>query len=225
MRVSREVLIIMKGLKALSGSLILLFALNINAQTRVEVKLIAPIEEDRGWCLDLRGGQNSGAPIGGLHGHTCYTYNGNGVTSDQAFVMENIYEKNEFRMVDFSDKCMTLYEPKDGSFISMETCDEREAQDFMFNDAGQIIPEIMPELCLTIHSVTLPGGGGNPVHFLRDLSFDACDSNINERQLWELRSEWTGPEKATAERTYAVNPASTFGMGMGMGMGMAFSEN
>ena len=89
----------------------------------------------------------------------------------------------------------------------------------MFNEAGQIIPEMMPKLCLTIHSVTLPGGGGNPVHLLRDLSFDACDSNINERQLWELRTEWTGPEKATAERTYAVNPASTFGMGMGMGMG------
>ena len=77
MRNSREVLPLMKSLKTIYGSLCLLFAFNINAQTRVEVKLIAPIEEDRGWCLDLRGGQNSGAPIGGLHGHTCYTYNGN----------------------------------------------------------------------------------------------------------------------------------------------------
>ncbi len=99
----------------------------------------------------------------------------------------------------------------------METCDGREAQDFMLNPAGQIIPEMMPELCLTINSVVLPGGGGNPVHIMRDVSFDACDSNINERQLWELRAEWTGPEKTTAERPYAVNPASSFGMGMGMG--------
>jgi hypothetical protein len=205
----------MKRLQILSGSLFLLVVLNVNAQTRVEVKLIAPIEEDRGWCLDLRGGQNSGEPIGGLHGHTCYTYNGNGVTSDQAFFMENIHEQNEFRLVDFNDKCMTLYEPKDGSFISMETCDGREAQDFMLNETGQIIPEMMPDLCLTINPVVLPGGGGNPVHIMRDVSFDVCDNNINERQLWELRAEWTGPERTTAERPYAVNPASNFGMGMG----------
>ena len=205
----------MKRLQILSGGLFLLVVLNVNAQTPVEVKLIAPIEEDRGWCLDLRGGQNSGEPIGGLHGHTCYTYNGNGVTSDQAFVMENIHEQNEFRLVDFNDKCMTLYEPKDGSFISMETCDGREAQDFMLNETGQIIPEMMPDLCLTINPVALPGGGGNPVHIMRDVSFDLCDNNINERQLWELRAEWTGPERTTAERPYAVNPASNFGMGMG----------
>ncbi len=208
----------MKQLQIHVGILITLLAISVNAQTPVEIKLIAPIEEDRGWCLDLRGGQNVGQPIGGLHGHTCYTYNGNGPTPDQAFVMENIQEQNEFRMVEFNDKCMTLYEPKEGSFISMETCDGRKAQDFMMNEAGQIIPEMMPELCLTLHSVVVPGGGGNPVHLMRDVIFDACDSDINERQTWELRAEWTGPEETTAERPYAVNPAGSLGMGMG-GMG------
>ena len=198
----------MKQPQILAGSLFLFFALNANAETPVEVKLIAPIEEDRGWCLDLRGGQNNGAPIGGLHGHTCYTYNGRGPTPDQAFIMENIKEQNEFRMVEFNDKCMTLYEPKEGSFISMETCDSREAQAFMMNETGQIIPEMMPELCLTIGTVVLPGGGGRPVHIMRDVTFEACDSNINERQLWELRAEWNGPEETTAERPYANNPAA-----------------
>ena len=42
---------------------------------------------------------------------------------------------------------MTLYEPKEGSFISMETCDGREAQAMMMTETGQISPEIMPELC------------------------------------------------------------------------------
>ena len=63
-----------------------------------------------------------------------------------------------------------------------------------------------PELCLTAGSVVLPGGGGNPIHIMRDISFEACDSAINERQLWELRAEWSGPEEATAERTFPVNP-------------------
>ena len=218
----------MKQRKILAGSLFIFFAMSVSAETPVEVKLIAPIEEDRGWCLDLRGGQNNGAPIGGLHGHTCYTYNGNGPTPDQAFVMENIHEQNEFRMVEFNDKCMTLYEPNEGSFISMETCDGREAQAMMLNETGQIIPEMTPELCLTIGNVVLPGGGGRPVHIMRDVTFEACDSNINERQLWELRAEWTGPEEATAERPYADGaPPPGAGMGMGggaMGMGMAPAE-
>lgn len=195
----------MKRLQILAGSVCILFAINVNAETPVEVKLIAAIEEDRGWCVDLRGGQNNGATVGGLHGHTCYTYNGRGPTPDQAFVMENIQEKNEFRMVEFNDKCMTLYEPKAGSFISMETCDGREAQAIIMNEAGQISPEMMPELCLTMGSVVLPGGGGRPLHIMRDVTFEECDSTINERQLWELRAEWTGPQETTAERPFAAN--------------------
>ena len=196
----------MKHLQILAGGLFLLFAINANADTPVEVKLIAPIEENRGWCLDLRGGQNNGEPIGGLHGHTCYTYHGRGPTPDQAFVMENIRELDEFRMVEFNDKCMTLYEPEEGSFISMETCDGRETQAMIMQESGQIIPKMMRELCLTIGSVVVPGGGGRPLHIMRDVTFEACDSDISERQLWELRAEWNGPEEATAERPFAANP-------------------
>ncbi|MGI9203249.1 MAG: ricin-type beta-trefoil lectin domain protein [Woeseiaceae bacterium] len=196
----------MKHIRSLAGSLFLVLSVNANAETPVEVKLKAPIEENRGWCLDLRGGQNNGAPIGGLHGHTCYAYNGRGPTPDQAFVKEDIQEKNKFRMVEFNDKCMTLYEPQAGSFISMESCNGRQAQHFIMNEAGQIIPEITPELCLTIGTVVLPGGGGRPLHIMRDVTFEACDSEINERQLWELRAEWNGLEETTADRPYAVNP-------------------
>ena len=210
----------MKQLQILAGSLIMFLAITAAAATPVEVKLIAPIEEDRGWCLDLRGGQNNGEPIGGLHGHTCYTYNGNGPTPDQAFVMENIEEQNEFRMVEFNDKCMTLYEPQAGSFISVEACDGRKTQDIVLNEAGQISPKMMPELCVTMGTVVVPGGGGRPLHIMRDVTFEACDSEINERQLWELRAEYNGPEETTAERPYASNPnAAPPGPGPGMGMG------
>ncbi len=182
----------MKHLQILAGSLFIILAITANAATPVEVKLIAPIEEDRGWCLDLRGGQNNGEPIGGLHGHTCYTSNGRGPTPDQAFVMENIEEQNDFRMVEFNDKCMTLYEPQAGAFISMETCDGRKTQQMTMNESGQIIPKMMPELCVTMGTVVVPGGGGRPLHLMRDVTFEACDSDIYERQRWELRAEWTG---------------------------------
>ncbi len=201
----------MKQLQILASCFFILFAMSVNADTLVEVKLIAPIEEDRGWCLDLRGRMNNAAPVGGVHGHTCDTYSGNGPIVDQGFSMEDIMQENKFRLVAFKDKCLTLYEPREGSFVSMETCDDRETQAIMMNDSGQIIPEMMPELCLTAGSVVLPGGGGDPLHLMRDISFETCDSDINERQLWEFRAEWNGPEEATAERPYAVNADGRIG--------------
>jgi hypothetical protein len=201
----------MKQLQILASSLFLLFAMNVNADTPVEVKLISPIEEDRGWCLDLRGRMNNAAPIGGVHGHTCDTYSGNGPIVDQAFSMEDVTEDDTFRLLAFSDKCLTLYEPKEGSFVSMETCDGRKTQSIMMNKSGQIIPKMLPELCLTAGSVVLPGGGGTPLHLMRDISFEACDSKNNERQLWEFRAKWNGLEEATAERPYASNPGGRVG--------------
>ncbi len=201
----------MKQLQILASSVLILFAINVNADTPVEVKLVAPIEEDRGWCLDLRGRMNNAAPIGGVHGHTCDTYSGNGPIVDQAFSMEDVTEDDTFRLLAFSDKCLTLYEPKEGSFVSMETCDGRKTQSIMMNESGQIIPKMLPELCLTAGSVVLPGGGGDPLHLMRDISFEACDSEISERQLWEFRAEWNGPEEATAERPYASNPGRRVG--------------
>lgn len=210
----------MKHLNTLAGGLFVVFAMTASAQTAVEVKLVSAIDEARGWCIDLRGGANAGEPIGGLHGHTCYTYNGNGPTNDQAFIKEGIEENNEFRMVAFNDLCMTLWEPKDGSFISVETCDDRAQQNFVFNDAGQIIPEVMPELCLTLDTTTVPGGGGNPLHLMRDVMFSNCDESASERQTWELRADYNGPEEITTEPPFVSNPAGAMGMGTGMGIGM-----
>lgn len=206
-------------LKLFAGGVLVLAATFANAETPVEVKLIAAFEEDRGWCLDLRGGQNNGVPIGGLHGHTCYTYHENGPTPDQAFIMENIQEKGEFRLMHFEDMCMTMYEPFAGSFISIETCDGRKAQQFEMTESGHIKSGAIPEYCLTVGRNVIPGGGGNPLHIMRDLTFEACDGAYDDRQTWELRSEWTGPDETTAERTFASNPNSPPPGGGGQGQG------
>ena len=76
--------------KLITSSLLLAFAVFANAETPVEVKLIAAIEESRGWCLDLRGRLANAQPVGGLHGHTCDSYAGNGLAIDQAYSMEEI---------------------------------------------------------------------------------------------------------------------------------------
>jgi len=208
----------MKILQILAGPLLMLLAINLNAQTVAEVKLIAPLEEDRGWCLDLRGSRANAEPIGGVHGHTCYTYEGEGVALDQGFFVENIHENNEFRMSGFSDLCMTLYEANPGSFVSIETCDDRDTQGFTLQESGRIVADMSPDLCLTAGSFVLPGGGGRPLHIMRDLSFEECGGVASELQAWELRSEWNGLEEATLPRPFA-DGAGPPGAGPGAGQG------
>lgn len=177
----------------------------INAETSVEVKLQAYFEEDRGWCLDLRGPPQRAQPLGGIHGHTCYLYDGT-VSLDQGYVKEDILGKNIFRLAAFPDQCMTLYEPKSGSFVSMETCDGRITQEISLNENGRVSPKMAPDLCLTIGTETLPGGGGTPMHILRSATFDTCDDSIADRQKWELRAEWNGLAEATEPRTWEPTP-------------------
>jgi hypothetical protein len=117
--------------------------------------------------------------------------------------VENIHEKNEFRMSGFSDLCMTLYEAKPGSFVSIETCDGRDTQGFTLEESGKIVADMNPDLCLTAGSSVLPGGGGRPLHIMRDISFEECDGIASELQAWELRSEWNGLEEATLPRPFA----------------------
>jgi hypothetical protein len=213
-------MMMIKKLKLLASGVLVLAAAFANAETPAEVKLIAAFEEDRGYCLDLRGGQNSGVPIGGLHGHTCYLSDADAPTPDQAFIVENILEKNEFRLMHFENLCMTLYEPLAGSFLSLESCDGRKAQQFIMTETGHIKSGAIPEYCLTIGRTVVPGGGGRPLHVMRDLTFEACDGAYDDRQTWELRSEWTGPDETTAERPFASNPnARPPGGGAGAGPG------
>ncbi len=177
------------------------FVSTLHAQTLTEVKLISPLEETRGWCVDLFAHLTGGLPIGGFQGHNCFSYMGNGVTEDQGFDLELIEETGEIRIVYF-DRCMTLHEPNPGSFVAAEPCNDGEAQDFMFQADGRIVAVGSPDLCLTMGPDSVPGGGGDPIHLIRKLSFETCDAESAERQRWELRTKYEGPESPVYDRPY-----------------------
>lgn len=178
-----------------------LFASVLQAQTLTEVKLISPLEETRGWCVDLFAHLTGGLPIGGFQGHNCFSYMGNGVTEDQGFDFEQIEQSGEIRIVYF-DRCMTLHEPNAGSFVAAEVCNDSDAQQFDIQTNGQIVPMSAPELCLTMGTDSVPGGGGDPIHLIRKLSFETCAADSSERQRWEFRRAYEGPETPVYDRPY-----------------------
>lgn len=181
--------------------LVALFSQTISAQTLAEVKLIDPMEESRGWCVDLFAHLTGGIPIGGFQSHNCFAGENDGLpTTDQGFDSEMYLQEGRIRL-DYFDICMTLHEPRAGSFVASEPCTGEDVQQFDIAATGEIVPVSAPNLCLTVGTIPVTGGGGTPIHLIRKLSFEECDASIANRQRWELR--YTYEESVpTMERRY-----------------------
>ncbi len=163
----------------------LLFAPQLQAATAVEVTLVHKLDEPRGFCLDIPGFQTRAKPEQGLHTHSCYSYQGK-LAVDQAFDATMI-AKGAFRIIAF-DQCMTAPSMTAGGRLALEACDGREAQQFQHRATGQIVVLAAPEYCVTAGAgPSRPGGGGNPVHLIRGLTLETCDSSREDRQRWRLR--------------------------------------
>lgn len=166
--------------------IMLLFAPLLQAATAVEVTLVQTLDEPRGFCLDVPGPQTRAKPEQGLHTHSCYSYQGR-LAVDQAFDAALI-AKGVFRIIAF-DRCITAPSSAAGSRLTLEICDGRATQQFIHRNTGQIVTQAAPAYCVTAGAgPSRAGGGGNPVHLIRDLTLEACDSSMDDRQRWRLRA-------------------------------------
>ena len=161
-------------------------------QNLVEVTLIEKLaDEPRGWCIDAAGHQTRAIMAGGVHGHTCYSYEGRGnyrVAADQGFLAKEIKSKTRFNLAAFNH-CLTLSAPQENSWIALKPCDNSPEQGFRMEKNGRIVSSSMPHLCITLGAVTLPGGGGSPVHQLRNLTMQRCVDDKSKLQRWRLRNK------------------------------------
>ena len=112
-------------------------------------------------------------------------FDGIGLKFDQKFDQSRIQE-NEFYMP-FFDVCMEVENPESSSMIQLKTCDKNENQKFSLNTNGKISLNSDPNLCLTVSENSREGGGGNPIHKIRNLSLENCTNNISSLQTWGLR--------------------------------------
>ena len=174
---------------ALLASTVPVAAANAQHGDLFEITLIERLaDEPRGWCIDAAGHQANAIMVGGVHGHTCYSYEGNGeyrVAEDQGFVQQDI-ESNRFRLAAF-DHCLTLAVPEAGSWVALTPCDDRPEQGFRMTEDGRIQSVAESGLCVTLGTQTVPGGGGSPVHLIRELLMQECSDANASLQQWRLR--------------------------------------
>jgi hypothetical protein len=160
---------------------------SVLAETKVEVTLLDKLDEARGFCFDTLGFQTRARPEEGLQTHSCYSYQGQ-LAVDQAFDADQIPD-GIFRIIDF-DLCMTLTGTSAGSKFALEPCDGGALQQFEHRDNGRVMAKAAPGNCATAsEGPSRHGGGGEPVHLIRDLTLEVCDPSRDTRQQWRLRTE------------------------------------
>ena len=150
----------------------------------VEVYLIDSLNDSRKYCLDIIGSKTNADVNKGLQVHSCYSYQGE-ISIDQGFGKARI-DDNEF-YIQFFNVCMQAVKTEKSSRLELKNCDKNQKQKFIFQNDGKIQPLGNLSLCLTASGNFKEGGGGNPVHLIRDLSLQVCDDKFSSRQKWSFR--------------------------------------
>ncbi|MDE0342516.1 MAG: ricin-type beta-trefoil lectin domain protein [Deltaproteobacteria bacterium] len=162
------------------------FAAPVQAGETVEVLLVDRLDDQRGFCLDIRGYKQRARVDRGLQAHSCYSYQGQ-IGVDQGFDSDAI-KTGRFHMPGF-DVCMTAT-AETGARLNLAKCDGSSGQGFSMTANGEIVAKAAPKLCVTVAGGdSREGGGGRPVHLIRGLTLETCDEARGKYQRWRVRTK------------------------------------
>jgi hypothetical protein len=150
----------------------------------VEVQLVDKLDEQRGFCVQIRGHKERAKVHGGLQAHTRYSYQGQ-LSVDQAFE-EQLISRGKFYLPVF-DVCMEVCGSVAGSRLNLKACNDTEERRFEFtaNDKIKLISN--EGLCLAIDaSSSKQGGGGTPLYLLRSMSVTNCETSGTRYMTWRM---------------------------------------
>jgi hypothetical protein len=166
--------------------LIFLFP-NIVSSRMVEIHSLEQMDDQRGFCIDIRGHKSKAKINSGLQAHTCYSYQGS-IAVDQGFDSLKL-DKGRFYLPAF-DVCMEADSNTASASLRLSKCQDEELQKFEWDNNGRIYLINNMKLCLTIaQGKSRKGGGGSPVHLIRNLSMELCGDTLQAFQMWGARSE------------------------------------
>ena len=100
-----------------------------------EIQLINKLDDQRGYCIDIRGHKERAKVQRGLQVHTCYSYQGQ-IGVDQAFD-SSLIAIGKFYLPAF-DVCMTAESPSQGSHLILTRCTGPNLQKFVLNSDNEI---------------------------------------------------------------------------------------
>ncbi|MFN4281143.1 MAG: hypothetical protein ACK4NA_00745 [Alphaproteobacteria bacterium] len=149
-----------------------------------EIRSLAPLDEPRGYCVDMIGSQARASADRPLQAHTCYAYQGR-VAVDQGVSTDGA-ARGLLRFPHFG-VCLDGDAARAGSPVALKPCDGEAPAQTARDDAGRIMPRGDAALCLTIAGgASRAGGGGSPPHLIRGLTWERCEAQAGARQFWRV---------------------------------------
>ena len=154
------------------------------AYDSVEIYLLNQLDDPRGFCIDIRGHKLKAKTDKGLQVHTCYSYQGE-ISPDQGFNSLEL-TKNQFILPSFN-VCMEASPLTPSANLRLRKCDRNKLQNFKWSN-NKIHLNSNRKLCLTVdQGQSKKGGGGSPVHLMRNLSLELCSKLLSPYQAWSVR--------------------------------------
>jgi hypothetical protein len=155
------------------------------AYDSVEIYLLNQLDDPRGFCIDIKGHKLKAQINKGLQAHTCYSYQGE-ISPDQGFNPRKL-TKNQFILTSFN-VCMEASSLTPSANLRLRKCDSNKLQNFEWSIEDKIHLIGNRKLCLTVdQGQSKKGGGGSPVHLMRNLSLKLCTKSLNSYQTWGAR--------------------------------------
>ena len=143
------------------------------------------MDEPRGYCLDIIGGEGVNAPLDkGLQAHTCYNYSGR-LVEDQSF--DPVLIENGKFFINYFNVCMAAESLNEGVGVGLEKCGNSSKQGFILQSNGNIVTKVRQHLCLTVGS-SKGASGDTAEHLMRPLSLEACSDDLKRYQTWKVQS-------------------------------------
>ena len=155
------------------------------ADESVEIYLLNQLDDPRGFCIDIRGHKLKAKIDKGLQAHTCYSYQGK-ISQDQSFDSLKL-TKNQF-ILPFFKVCMEASSLKPSTNLKLGKCDRNKLQNFEWSNKNEIHLISNRKLCVTVdQGQSKKGGGGTPVHLMKNLSLELCNKSLSSYQAWSVR--------------------------------------
>ena len=149
----------------------------------IEIMLLDNLDDTRGFCIDIRGYKYKAKIERGLQVHTCYSYQSK-IAVDQGLSAKKL-KKNQL-FFPYFDVCVYPTSFKKPLSLNLKKC--KNKQIFIFGEDNTIRLKNNKNLCLTVvKENSKKGGGGSPIHSMRNVSMEVCNIQMLNFQTWGIR--------------------------------------
>ena len=142
------------------------------------LRVIAPLDEARGYCLDIPGHMAGVRIESPLQAHTCK----HGIWNQDGRFDVAAIETGVLRMPHY-ELCLQAENALVGARLLLRECTQAELQTWTVRDSGEIALEAFPQMCVTVEEG--PGRvAGGPQYLMKGVGLDACAQQASDRQRW-----------------------------------------